>query len=135
MKTQRILVVDDERLMCELLSEMLSGAGYEVQTAEGVEEALSLLVNAHRVPIPFDFLLTDFNLPCLTGPDLIDTLREEGIELPSLLMSGDFDETLEMEARARGCVGCLRKPFDLSVLMGHLQETLGNNKTAKQLTG
>jgi FixJ family two-component response regulator len=94
-----------------------------------------MLVNGHRPAVPFDFLLTDFNLPRLSGLDLIDALREEGLELPSLLMSGDFDETLESQAMARGCVGFLQKPFQLSALIGHLRETLEDDAESVEMTG
>lgn len=125
MKPQRILVVDDDRFIRAYLSMALGSAGYDVETASDAEEALDLLKNGHRASDPFDFLLTDFNLPCLTGLDLLDALQEEGIELPALLMSGDLDETLELETQARGCVGCLQKPFLLPALMEHLHGTLG----------
>lgn len=116
-----VLVVDDEESMRSLLASGLNRAGFLVTTANDAAEALSLLVDGDAAPAPVDILLTDFNMPRLTGLDLVDTLRRAGVELPCFLMSGDKSEVLAAEALSRGCAGFMGKPFRLPVLLGHIR--------------
>lgn len=119
-----VLVVDDEEFMRSLLSSGLNRAGFLVTTAKDGAEALSLLVDGAAAPAPVDVLLTDFNMPRLTGLGLVDALKRAGVELPCFLMSGDMDEALAAEALSRGCAGFMGKPFRVSALVDHLRQAL-----------
>ena len=121
---KHVLVVDDEELVRSLLSRVLSRAGFFVTTVADATEALALLTNRCSVPVPFDVLLTDFNLPGITGLDLVDALRADGVRLPCLLMSGSPDGMLASEALSRGCKGFIKKPCELPVLIEHICEAL-----------
>ncbi len=121
---RHVLVVDDEEYIRSLLSRALSRAGFFVTTAADATEALALLKNDTAAPFPFDVLLTDFNLPSITGLDLVDALRCAGEKLPCLLMSGSPSEMLASEALSRGCKGFIKKPFKLPVLVDHVHEAL-----------
>jgi DNA-binding NtrC family response regulator len=121
---KNVLVVDDEEYMRLLLSRALSRAGFFVTTVADPTEALTLLTNGADVPVPFDVLLTDFNLPSITGLDLVDALRCDGVELPCLLMSVSPNEMLAFEALSRGCKGFIKKPFGLPVLVECIYEAL-----------
>ncbi len=121
---KHVLVVDDEEFMCLLLSSGLSSAGFLVTSANDAAEALSLLVDGVADPAPVDMLLTDFNMPHLTGLDLVDALRRAGVELPCFLISGDMNESLAEEALSRGCVGVMEKPFRLPVLVDQIRQAL-----------
>ena len=99
----RILVVDDESRVCELLREFLTIQGYDVATAAGGAEALD------AVPIfQPDVILVDMRMPGLSGRDFLDVLRQGGLTMPVVLMSGDSGKAGE------GFFGILQKPFDLS---------------------
>ena len=121
---KHVLVVDDEELMRSLLSRALSRAGFFVTTVPDATGALALLKNDASAPVPFDVLLTDFNLPSITGLDLVDALRCDGVELPCLLMSGSPNGMLASEALSRGCKGFIKKPFGLPMLVEHIHEAL-----------
>jgi CheY-like chemotaxis protein len=88
-QVSRILVVDDDPLMRELLRYVLERAGYEVQTASDGEEALEVLSDRHR-PIPH-IIITDVRMPRLSGPELLREIepdpRLQGIR--RILMSSD----------------------------------------------
>ena len=122
--SHHILVVDDDEPVRLLLSRALSRAGYFVTTAVDAAEALALLKRDASTPAPFDVLLTDFNLPNITGLELVDVLRCGGEKLPCLLMSGSANEMLASEALSRGCKGFIKKPFTLPVLVEHIHEAL-----------
>lgn len=121
---KHVLVVDDEELMRSLLSSGLSRAGFLVTTANDAAEALSLLADGAAAPAPVDVLLTDFNMPRLTGLDLVDAVRRAGVEVPCFLMSGDMDESLAEEALSKGCAGFIGKPFNLPVVVDHMRQAL-----------
>jgi DNA-binding NtrC family response regulator len=121
---KHVLVVDDEECIRSILSDGLCRAGFLVTTANDAREALTLLVEGGEARAPVDLLLTDHNMPILTGLDLVDALKIAGVELPCFLMSGNLKETLAVEALSRGCAGFIEKPFKLPELVGHLCEAL-----------
>jgi DNA-binding NtrC family response regulator len=98
----RVLVVDDEPRVCELLREFLTLQGYDVATAATGTEALD------TVPIfQPDVIMVDMRMPSLSGRDVLDAVRRRGFTTPVVLMSGD-------SARAgEGFFEVLQKPFDL----------------------
>ena len=69
---KRVLIVDDEKAILEILSDAFKICGYEVQTAESAEEALEL-IKEQNYPINF----FDINLPKMSGIELCTLLREE----------------------------------------------------------
>jgi DNA-binding NtrC family response regulator len=101
----RVLIVDDELRVRELLSDYLTTVGDEVLTAATCAEALD------AVPIfrP-EVVLTDMVMPGLSGADLLDALRRAGLSVPVILMSGYPITAPE------GFFATLRKPFDLRQL-------------------
>ena len=98
----RVLIVDDEPLVCGLLRDFLSTVSDEVATATSGTEALRIV----RVFQP-NVILTDMMMPGMSGADLLDALRQAGVTVPVILMSG---KPLTMP---EGFFGLLRKPFDL----------------------
>jgi CheY-like chemotaxis protein len=99
---RRVLIVDDEPLVCGLLSDFLATVSDEVATATSGTDALKIV----RVFQP-DVILTDLMMPGMSGADLLDALRQAGVTVPVILMSG---KPLTMP---EGFFGLLRKPFDL----------------------
>ena len=99
--TGRILIVDDEPLVHEMLRNVLS-MSHEVATAAGGTDAL-------RIAPLFqpDVILTDMTMPGMSGPDLLDALRRAGVTVPVILMPGKPITTPE------GFFALLQKPFDL----------------------
>jgi DNA-binding NtrC family response regulator len=124
MMQKHVLVVDDEPSVNTYLSEGLSRAGFLVTTANDASEAFTLLVDGVEAPAPIDLLLTDSNMPHLTGLELVEVLRREGLELPCLLMSGELSGSLAIEALSRGCPGFIKKPFSVPVLAEHIHVAL-----------
>lgn len=99
---RRVLIVDDEPLVCGLLRDFLATVSDEVATATSGTDALKIV----RVFQP-DVILTDMMMPGMSGADLLDALRQAGVTVPVILMSG---KPLTMP---EGFFGLLRKPFDL----------------------
>ena len=80
---KRILVVDDNTEFLQTLSTVLSG-DFDTIKATGVMDALNTLKT-----ITVDAICSDFNMKDGTGLDLLKTIRQKGLKIPFLLMSGD----------------------------------------------
>ena len=118
----RILVVDDECSIRELIVETLGEAGYAVESAASAMEALEKLHGQHH-----DLLLTDYHMPRKTGLELISQIRAEGLDIPTVLMTGRTAELLAEHPDLKVSV-VLPKPFMLEELLGVLSNVLGSNK-------
>jgi len=101
----RVLVVDDEPHLRDLLRDFLLGAGHEVATVATGTEALAALPT-----IQPDVILLDMLMPGISGMDVLDAVRRAGLTVPVILMSGDPITMPE------GFFGVLRRPFDLRKL-------------------
>lgn len=118
----RLLVVDDEPEIVELLRSMLEGAGYDVASAESGEVALALLAEAR-----FDAIVSDLRMPDIDGAGLWRAVRERHPELARriVFVTGD---TLSPGARAfldESHCASLEKPFAKPELLQAVQRALG----------
>jgi len=114
-----VLVVDDDAGIRDVVSTVLRGAGYLTSLAEDGEAAW----DAFRLN-RFDALITDHDMPRLTGLDLIRRVRTNEHKVPVILMSGrmPFDETSIRPLLNPGAI--LKKPFSISDLMAKLRDLL-----------
>lgn len=117
-----ILVVDDDALICGLVSEWLTQAGYAVRQAENGVEALAAL---HTVPA--SLVITDMHMPCADGVETLSVLRRDFPALAVIAMSGHFRSgagyTTEMAARL-GARKVLCKPFTRNDLLDAVHAAL-----------
>jgi len=90
-----ILVVDDERMLCDLLQEMLRQHGHEVFTAYSGQEAIEL----HRQRRPH-FTLLDLHLPDMNGIEVLTRIRESDPKAAVMILTGAASDELEQQARA-----------------------------------
>ena len=118
----RVLLVEDEMAVREMLTDGLGLHGFEVTPAETAEQA-ELLARDR----PFDLLLTDIDLPGQNGADLAASLRARFPHLAVVLMSGYPDDGAIAAAGLEG-EAVLRKPFSLSQLVTRLRESLSDPK-------
>ena len=106
------LVVDDDRLLREVVCEYLQEEGFAVSMAADGTEALELVRRGAGV----DVIVLDDEMPRLNGRELLSALRAEGREVPVVLVSGSL--TLSQEECARLGVGpVIRKPVMLAELL------------------
>lgn len=102
-----ILIVDDDALAGEMTGAILEDAGYQVTLAENGVEALEKLGAEPGIAL----VLSDMNMPLVSGLDLFRTLREQGNATPFVLLTGDDPAALVAEAPELD--GCLMKDVDL----------------------
>lgn len=116
-KSITILVVDDEKLIRNLLGDTLAALGYTTITAEDYTEANGILENRH-----IDIVITDIMLPDKTGIELIARVKEKMPKTPVLAISGkNVPKQIVMDA---GADGFLVKPFRIGVVEDLIQKTL-----------
>jgi len=101
-----ILIVDDEPIQRESLMQMILLYGYQVETAESGEEAISMLQN-----YTFDLLLLDLNMPGMSGFDVIDYIVEHNVPSKVIVVSGDASFDSAKEALKKGAHDFVKKPY------------------------
>ncbi len=107
--TERILLVDDERMIADMGTRVLMQLGYRVTARTDPREVLELF---RADPQAFDLLITDYTMPHLTGPDLVARLLALRPDLPVILCTG-FNEKLTAESlRQAGIAHLVLKPYE-----------------------
>jgi CheY-like chemotaxis protein len=109
---KRILIVDDDELMRELLSRYLEKEEYTVRVHSAPADALNSILSE-----PPDLILSDIKMPGMTGLELIERVRAMGVATPVIFITGTPSDELALQAKKLGSREILTKPFkDLSVL-------------------
>jgi len=106
-KTMRVLVVDDERTVCNGVQKILTRRGHIVEQALSVAEAVGVL---ERRPA-FDMILADLMMPQAGGLDMVRIAKDRWPDVPVLIMTGYASIGSAIEAARSGAVGYLPKPF------------------------
>ncbi|KIN77117.1 Response regulator receiver domain protein [Sulfitobacter mediterraneus KCTC 32188] len=123
----KFLIVDDDPVILDLLTEILSGYGYEdLVTATGAEDALNIL---HKQDAPFDCLMLDIQMPGMDGIELCRTVRQmpDYAETPILMITAMSDKPYIDYAFAAGATDYTVKPFDVVELMSRVRNVERNN--------
>ena len=117
---ERILVVEDEALVRELVVAVLRDYGYEVEAAVDGADALRRLEEA----APPDLLVTDVVLPAIDGKELAAQIGERWAGLPVLFMSGYGEAVISRHGLLDDHIELLQKPFAPEELVGRVRELL-----------
>lgn len=117
-EARRILVVDDETQITRVLRRSLSARGYEVQTANDGEEALSVF--AQWLP---DLVVTDLSMPQMAGLELCRRLRKLS-QVPIIVLSVKGEERAKVEALDAGADDYITKPFGMDELLARVRVAL-----------
>jgi len=121
-KRSRILVVDVDELVSEMLGEVLADAGFDVFTASSVDEALDAVADSD-----IDVVLTDVNLKSSSGFELLEHLPERSPSTPAILVTALLDDETEDLARQLGAYAAVAKPFHNGDLIAVVQRALANS--------
>lgn len=125
-QTTRILIVEDEDLIREMLVLALEEEGYEVVTAADGRTALAFLQDAESGDgeFPFHLLILDLMLPQVNGLDLCRLLRYQGNPVPILILSAKASETDRVLGLEVGADDYLTKPFSMRELVARTRALL-----------
>ncbi len=120
----KILVVDDFSTMRRIIKNLLRKLGYEqVDEAEDGAKALPMLHGG-----AYDFLITDLNMPGMSGLDLLRAVRDDASlsKLPVLVVTADANREQIVEAAQAGVNGYVVKPFTAAVLQEKIEQIFAN---------
>jgi two-component system chemotaxis response regulator CheY len=105
----KILIVDDSRVMRQIVKRTLRQAGFTghdlVEAADG-SEALSLTLSEQP-----DLILADWNMPGLTGLELLQQVRAQGITVPFGFVTSEVSDSMRERALSAGATFVIAKPF------------------------
>ncbi|MBI9101656.1 MAG: PocR ligand-binding domain-containing protein [Spirochaetales bacterium] len=122
---ERILLIDDEESIVEMVTEMLGRFGYQVTSRINSIHALELF---RSKPNDFDLVITDMMMPHMTGEQLAEEMIKIRGNIPIIICTG-FSETITKEkAEYNGVKGFLMKPVSMKELSGKVREVLEENK-------
>jgi two-component system chemotaxis response regulator CheY len=125
----KILVVDDDPTCRTIVALRLKGIqGTEVTEAEDGDKAWALLKRNH-----YDGAIIDWQMPGKTGLEIVRAIRQAGIPMPLLMMSGESEKERVVEAIHAGISDYLIKPFDTAALLAKLGKftDMASPKTSK----
>lgn len=109
--TPEVHVVDDDAAMRDSLRLLLEASGYTVRTFDSASKFLA------SEPTGLGCVLTDVRMPEIDGLALLRRLREQGVQLPVIVMTGQGDIAIAVQAMKAGAIDFLEKPFDDATLI------------------
>lgn len=115
-------VVDDDAAVRESLEALLLVAGFEVATHDSAEAFLE------RVAAPEGCLLLDLNMPGMSGLELLEKLRRDGVGTPVVILTANRDERLRERACELGAAGFLTKPVTEAALVAAITRALAGSR-------
>ena len=124
MSKKRILFIDDEYLLREVIYEMLSEMDYEVRVEESGEEAIRIFT-AH--PGEFDLVLTDLMMLDMMGDEIAERISSIRPDIPIVVMTGTPDALPRSKAKAAGVCRVLGKPLTKAELREGLRRALSHD--------
>ncbi|TMQ58921.1 MAG: response regulator, partial [Candidatus Eisenbacteria bacterium] len=119
----RVLVVDDEPSVVEVFREFLSGEGYALSVALSGEEAVRLIPE-----IKPDLVLTDINLPGLSGLEVMRFAKREDPEVAVIVVTGYASASTAIDALREGAYDYVTKPFDLDDVQQIVERGIANRR-------
>lgn len=120
----KILIVDDEKMITELLSDHLQDCGYETYTANSGSEALN------RLMIQPDLILLDINMPEIDGIELCKSIREH-VSCPIIFLTARITEQDKIYGFQSGADDYVTKPFSLNELTARISAHLRRDAREK----
>ncbi len=129
MPEEHILICEDDEAFLASLSFILEDEGYVITTASNGEAALEKILDANMY---FDMVITDIQMPGLNGLQLIRRIRDSGLALPVIVITGYGDKKTLKELIKIGCDDFLDKPFEPEDLQHIVGEVLEKHKVAKE---
>lgn len=117
---QKILIVDDDSDLLDALEFILQRSMFNVQKANSGQSALDLALS-----VEFDLIVSDLNMSGMSGFDLTRKLRESGIKIPVILMTGSMIS--REEALSKGVDELVKKPDDVSMISERILHLLKLN--------
>ena len=124
----RILIVDDEPSIVKLLAEMLRPEGYSCFGCRSGQEAMHLMSNQE-----FDVVLCDVHMPGMSGLELLRLVREKHPRMASVMVTGEGDVRVGVQAMKEGADDYLLKPLNFEAVLVSINQVLERKKLEAEL--
>ncbi len=128
MKQIRVLILDDESTLRTALFRLLDRKGYQVVTAQRMDEARTFLTPEK----PFDLAIVDMNLPDGNGLDLISEIKSVSPATQVIVLTGFATIDTAIQATQKGAYHFLTKPFNVEELMSLLEKALAHKSLEQE---
>ncbi len=125
----KILVVDDEQKLRELLAMALDSEGMSVKQAGSAEEALEILSRADD----FDVMVTDVRMPGMSGLDLVKQVRTDKPRMECIVMTAYTDSGTGVDAMRNGAFEYVTKPFEMDEMFLLIRSALEKSKLREEV--
>ena len=112
----RLLIVEDEKNLCDTIAKNLYGAGYEVDTSYDGDDALDCILSED-----YDIIVLDLNLPGTDGMDILKELRKKNEETKVIILSAKSQIADKVSGLDAGANDYLEKPFHLQELEARIR--------------
>lgn len=129
MEKERILVVDDEKEVREMVSRLIQHIGYEAMTAENGIRALDILRQE-----PFTIMITDLKMPEMDGFELMKAVKKEFPQLYIICMTAHGALYSYMDVVSQGATDYITKPFTIDEMQAKLNRVIREKNLIKELT-
>lgn len=120
---QRILIVDDEEDLCEILRFNLEAEGFLVETAHSAEEALALDTR-------YDLMLLDIMMERMSGIEMVEHMRAEGDNTPVIFLTALGDHDAQLRGFSVGADDYIAKPFSFDTVLARVKAVLRRTSLA-----
>ena len=114
-----VLIVEDDNAMAQMCAKLIRRRGHSAVIAGSCHEALRILAARGDV----DAVISDVQMPQMSGIELLAQLREINVQIPVILMTGYTNIVSADEAVTLGAADYLSKPFDAETLIGSLERS------------
>lgn len=109
----KVVIADDSRVMRQIVIRTLRQAGYDWWEIEEAEDGAAALERIRDVKP--DFVLSDWNMPNMTGIDVLRSLRKEGNQTPFAFVTSESSDQMRDQAEKAGALFLISKPFTADV--------------------
>lgn len=125
----RILLVEDNLALSEMLEELLLLQGYQVSVASHGNAALSALEQSRR---PFDLIISDNAMKYVSGCELLQIVRKtpEWKHIPFIFLSATPPEDIECDIEKLGINGFIQKPFEVPYMLATIAQIISTSQEA-----
>tara|TARA_B110001454_G_C12723310_1_gene436552 strand:- start:34869 stop:35387 length:519 start_codon:yes stop_codon:yes gene_type:complete len=118
----KVLLVDDEVDLLDILKMDMESLGYEALTANNGQEGLEIMKQVKDGTLWVNAVLSDINMPVMNGLVFLRELRTMGLETPFVFFSGYGDKEKTIEALRLGALDFLEKPYDPDMLIATMEK-------------
>ncbi len=119
-KKIKILVIDDEKLICWSLKHSFEKAGdYAVNCAYTGNDALQKLNES-----PYDVVVTDLNLPDAKDSEIVKKIKDLSADTPVIVISAYLSDLVLNDVKKQGVIKCINKPFEIEDVLGEVKKAV-----------